>query len=474
MAAAGASATAAASSAGPSTSAPQLQLALDALAEAAPRLLQLPGPDGVAPAALGTSALQRLQQQLQSVSQGSWTLEEVADALTRRHVTLAAVLLFSKPVLHAQTSRDVQSDRHVLRNEVLTDAQSAIVGLSKVLIQESILSLCLPPAPAAQMAGLCRRLLRAGMLRAVACSLASAAAAITVAPGDAQQLRLGLCAAHTGSGLVGFVAMAAGALPQLAEDVAAALADSAVLDHLGRLVVLCLASPAWVGLGRPARPHSTCDLSGGLSVVAPRLLDVAGAAPRYLGLLSGWPLHALLVLAVCHLSKAEPGAPGYGLPPELLAGARELLQPSDAGALLQALARVLAAADGTFLRGYGRRGPMAVVLRAGDWAVRSAAAGGDVGAAGLNMRWHSLSTALAMVSAASNLLHGSALEAAWERDALAGAWRLARDAAAAGTAAVVERDHNALSTDLAHGLGMLLGAEAERGAAYTPVLRVLP
>jgi hypothetical protein len=321
----------------------------------------------------------------------------------------------------------------------------------------------LSPASLWKLRDFTRRLLRAGMLRAAACSMASAAAAMQAAPHDQVCFEEAALVAQYGGWLIGYVVQLARRCPELAAETEAALAESAALDHLSRLLVVCVASPtlAW------PHPDATDTLlfvkAAAVSLEA--LAASSGLVDRSPGLFHGWPLHALLVCAVGHLSSVEEGAASYGLPPELLAGARVL---RDASLALQHCAINVAtalptalASPGVSLRGFGRRGPVAVVLRTGGWAVRTA--GGEGGAADPATQQSLCTAAVAAVCAAGRLLHGSALEAEWQREALADAWRLARDVAAAGAAAAA----------LGNGLWQLLGDELEQGEADDCVSSVL-
>ncbi len=210
-----------------------------------------------------------------------------------------------------------------------------------------------------------------------------------------------------------------------------------MLQSAGRpLVALLAALGERAGLAAREGKAMRDFLELALSIISQTcvaLLWGYGRTPRAAAAVRGWPLYALLVFAVGQLSAGEPPGPTYGLPAELVAEAARVysarhadspLKPVPGWALVYAFSTADVQTDGV-----SRRGLLLVTIRMGRRAMAADAARRAAGSALCPEHCY---TAVAAVCAAGNLLRGCALEAQWQQQALADAWRLAQDAAAAG------------------------------------------
>jgi hypothetical protein len=469
---------AAATGAGPSTSGrdavpPAVLAALCALANAAPSLVRLPGPYGAPPAPLSLSTLRRLLSQICS---GSAELSKGEDGGV---VAAATLLLPQTPVtlalLLSQPPKDVPDDGSERLQLEAQACNSGRMVTVQILVMASLeVGDSTPPYTSARLRAILLCLLRAGVLSFAARNMAQAAATVEATPPGAALPSMFVVEFSVGTRLAYVAALAARTWPELAPEVEAALEDSQLLQHAGRLFVLLLAAMGpRLGIGGAVEEgvqlHMLEAMDGSkiLTQSCATLLSGHGATPRAAAAVRGWPLHALLVFAVGQLSAGEPPTPTYGLPAELLAaGAALRAERGLAGAqaelskALQCVAAVLSAPY-VPMHGFSRRGLVAVSLDLGRWAV--AAAAEQRAASGAPISLHSY-TAVAAVCAAGQFLRGCALEAQWEQQALEDAWRLARDAAAAGLI-FSGAFPGCEAADYSDGVSLLLGTEAAQGAA---------
>jgi hypothetical protein len=387
----------------------------------------------------------------------------------------ATLLLPQAPVTLAlflsQPRKDVPgegSERLQLEAKACNGGRALAVNILEKAI--SVEPASLPPRTSARVRDTYRSLLRADVLRFAARNMAQAAAAVEATPPGAALPSMCVVEFYYGAGLAYVAALAASNWPELGPEVEAAFEDSHVLQHAGRLFVLLLAAVgARLGIGGAVDQQVLQAIyDGGKYIVhvCARLLRGSGRTPRAAAAVRGWPLHALLVFAVGQLSTGETPAPTYGLPAELVAAAaglraeRGAAAPTEPCRISWTAACALSAPD-VPTHGFSRRGLVAVSLGLGRWAV--AAAAQQRAAAEAPGSWNDC-TAVAAVCAAGQLLRGCALEAQWDQQALKEAWRLARDAAAAGLleGGVFPGCEPASFSD---GVSLLLGIEAAQGAA---------
>jgi hypothetical protein len=283
------------------------------------------------------------------------------------------------------------------------------------------------------MQSLCRAVIRAGMLRRVAQHAAAAAQQLAEQANAPISLPL-LSVAHVCASSCRLAAVAAVLWPELGPEVEAAFAESHALPNTSRLVALLTAIPAHRFDEREKLARLESALHECCEAVS-RMLWAPGRTPRSADVVAGWPLHALLLAGLGRLRAADPSTPHYGLPgpvslAQILALSSAYVQPGNRfHPFMLELPRALAAPD-VPLHGFSRRGLVAVALRTGSCAVRQAAS-----AAGGGEQHHITllaGTAISSLSAVGRLTEGLDLAAEWQRAALADAWRLARDAAAAG------------------------------------------
>jgi hypothetical protein len=228
----------------------------------------------------------------------------------------------------------------------------------------------------------------------------------------------------------------------VAAEVEAAIRDSQVLHHNGRLAVLLTAAP-WplrddvVLRSLAARlPHCHGDFAAACALFAARYGD--WGAPREL--LGGWPFFAMLAQSVAVL-RAVDGSTVYGLPEDLCEGARlESRQPRDALQTVARMMEVLGSTASSLAHGaepvHGRRGVLAVMLRAGRLALSAVAGGGLIttpDGRGYVVA-HAYVSALAVdaLSASTYLLPPADVAAGWVQEGSEAVWRLAADMARAG------------------------------------------
>jgi hypothetical protein len=469
----------AASAAGPSTSRrdavpPAVLAALDALADAAPSLLRVPGPSGAVPAQQSPSALRRLLQLLHEASReldGAPDLSEVSAAsLLLPGIPVTLALLISQPFT-PYASAPVSGRLRLMAEACFDGRLLAVRILSSVDFEPMGM-----PAPhiSARLRSVYRSLVRAGMLSFAARNMAQAAVDLeATGPADPLSILPGL-ELELGARVALAAALAADAWPELAPAVDAAFEGSRVLDQAGRLSVQLLTTlgarrnPAWAGNQMLQREYKRLLLgmynasTARTGVLSRRLARTEATAT------GGWPLHALLLFGVGLLNAQQPPGPTYGLPAELVAGAAELFrcsadgQGSDLATLMaRAVVDALCTASRP-VRGFSRRGLLTMALGLGRWAVAAnaerRASGGEV------VEEHSITAARAVIAAGS-LLTGAALEAEWERQALADAWRLAWDAAATILLMAGSCFHSFACKELAEGIWRLLGPEVTGGKA---------
>ncbi len=216
-------------------------------------------------------------------------------------------------------------------------------------------------------------------------------------------------------------------VPAAAAELEAALRDSHILQHTGRLQVLLRSAG-----DRYGAPYVSRWFPIGCVHLACRMGD-AGASRQLLG---GWPLMTLLAQSVAAL-QALDGGTAYGLPEELRMGVAQLGQmASESGSTvelwddLETAACALAHGPAP-LPGVSRRGALAVMLRTGRLALSAVAGGGRA----ITPRGHSdargadsaRSLAVHAVDASTRLLLSANPAAGWVRDGGAAVWRLAAD-----------------------------------------------
>jgi hypothetical protein len=472
---------AATSATGPSTSGrdavpPAMLAALDALADAAPSLLRLQGPSGAPAAPLSISALRRLVQQLDSaiVEIQQCSAEEhnaAASLLLLPRFPVTAVLMLSQPSTLGMAPPDEGSQRWELEAAARLNGSLVVACILNDVV-EALLNSKASHSRGHALRDVYRRLLRAGMLSFAARNMAQVAAAVEAAA--PHRVVPGTCVdeLYAGYTVVFVAARVASSWPELAPEVEAAFEHSQVLQHAGRLFVLLLtALAARRGMAADAEQGVQqllhCAFVGvkGILRACVSLLRGRGRTPRAAAAVRGWPLHALLVFAVGQLSAGELPGPTYGLPAELVAevaGLGPAAEPNvdtDIEEAFLAMADTLSATD-LPIQGFSRRVLLTVALKLGQWAIAAEAARRAAGTA--QVKEH-CETAVAALCAAGNLLRGSVLEAEWERQALADAWRLARDAAVAGLF-MASAFPGCEMLQYADGLWLLLGFEAAGGA----------
>jgi hypothetical protein len=401
----------------------EVKAALDAFVELVPRLLRLPGPDGLPLLPPGVTAIKRLLQVFKRFDWPAYTADVRLAALKYSRVAEIGVLLLRGDV--ADAAGPAQRD-------ALTEAQ-----LSFSFLLTTDVSGCMSQARPV-FYGLVRMIGRTGVLDCIARQLAAAAEHQHTADG----LHAGIETCWRACTVLQLLVTGICLCPKLEAEAEAALASSNVLQHTGYVTVLLMS----VVQVHNIQPMTLAFLWHGLDLfqgVCGVLVARSGATDASRQLLAGWPLLALLTVSVAVMHDLDGGT-AYGLPAEPCFSAAQLgvQTGADGGvfgtevmAAVGSPAAVLAYGS-VPLHGISRRGLLAVMLRVGRLALSAVAGGGRLTTP--DDCYYALElgdttfVAVESLCAAVQLLLPADAAAGWVREDSVAVWRLAADMARAG------------------------------------------
>jgi hypothetical protein len=414
--------------AGPSTSdrdhnlLADLRADLDVFVELVPRLLRLPGPDGLPLQPPGVTATRALHECFLWLEAAIITATSVP-AILQSHgrVTELCVLL-----LRGDEANGLSAEQRKALEKARDAAGMLVQRVSRTAMHGR------QAADVTWLPVLARKAARAGLLRCLACRAAEAEQHLGRPDGyNAACATVGLC-----EFVIQLVSRCACLVPATAEELEAALRDSHILQHTGRLLVLLRSAPGFDSLGYSALS------SFNLANIC--LASRTGATDASRQLLGGWPLMALLAQSVAAL-QALDGGTAYGLPAELCFSAAQLRQVAETEAssgiteLLHAVTRAASAlSHGPVpLHGISRRGVLACMLRAGRLALSALAGGGRItlpdGSSHVLISENACSLAVRSLAASAHLLLPADAAAGWVQEGSVAVWQLAADMARVGS-----------------------------------------
>ncbi len=429
-----------AAAAGPSTSgrnhglAAEVKAGLDAFVELVPRLLRLPGLNGLPVERASASLTARLVEAFRRLDWQDYGTDGCLAALRYSRVAELGVLLLRGDVTDAASPA---------QRDALVEAQFCFsLLLDKVTTMRDVEECMTQAVPIYR--GLVRSIGRTGVLHCMARQLAAAAGQLRTADG----IRDGVETYWRACTVLQFFISGVCICPELAAGAEATLAGSHVMQHAGILAVKLLS------LAKAGRLSKNLLVTFGrgrdyFCGACARLADRRGSKDASRRLLGGGPLLATLTLSVAVMHDLD-GDTAYGLPAELRCSAAQLCLLSGACAslafdpLVALCSPAAVLAHGPVpLHGISRRGVLAVMLRIGGLVVASAGAGRILCPDGCSYALDSHNTrscAVLTLCAAVQLLLPADVAKEWVREGCVAVWRLAADMARAGALRATSMD----------------------------------